>query len=151
MIMTNIDNSNLMIQKAMCGYTVCFNEQCPLHEQCLRWQVGQQMPRDEKECQCVNPHFEGVATEQCPMFRSDEKVRWAKGMTNIFTDDMPKKVEKAVRQALETRYNRTYFFEYRNGTRLIPPAMQEEIRNLFRQNGWTEEVQFDDFVDAYQW
>ena len=112
--MTNIDNSNLMIQKAMCGYTVCFNE-------------------------------------QCPMFRSDEKVCWAKGMTNIFTDDMPKKVEKAVRQALETRYNRTYFFEYRNGTRLIPPAMQEEIRNLFRQNGWTEDVQFDEFVDAYQW
>ena len=25
------------------------------------------------------------------------------------------------------------------------------IFNLFRQNGWTEEVQFDDFVDAYQW
>jgi len=29
--------------------------------------------------------------------------------------------------------------------------MQEEIRNLFRQNGWTEDVQFDEFVDAYQW
>lgn len=38
-----------MIQKAMSGYTVCFND-------------------------------------QCPMFRSDEKVRWAKGMTNIFAD-----------------------------------------------------------------
>ena len=112
--MTNIDNSNLMIQKVMCGYTVCFNE-------------------------------------QCPMFRSDEKVRWAKGMTNIFTDDMPKKVEKAVRQALETRYNRTSFFEYRNGTRLIHPAIQEEIRSLFREAGWKEDVHFDSYVEDYDW
>lgn len=149
--MTKKEDKNLMIQKAMNGYTVCFNEQCPLHEQCLRWRVGQQMPQDVEVCQCVNPHFEGVATDQCPMYRSDEKVRWAKGMTKIFTDDMPKKVEKAVRQALEIRYNRTYFFEYRNGTRLIHPDMQEEIRNLFRQNGWTEEVQFDEFVESYQW
>lgn len=149
-MMITKEDKNLMIQKATSGYTVCFNEQCPLHGQCLRWQVGQVTPHDEKECKCVNPHFEGVATDHCPMFRSNEKVRWAKGMTNIFTDDMPQKVEKAVRKALEGRYNRTYFFEYRNGTRLIPPAMQEEIRNLFRQNGWTEDVQFDGFVDAYE-
>ena len=151
MTMNNNEDKNLMIQKAMNGYTVCFNEQCPMHVQCLRWLVGQQMPSNVKECTCINPLYEGVATDLCPMYRSTQKVRWAKGMTNIFTDDMPQKVEKAVRRALEGRYNRTYFFEYRNGTRLIHPDMQEEIRNLFRQNGWTEEVQFDEFVDAYQW
>ena len=40
---------------------------------------------------------------------------------------------------------------YRNGSRLIPPALQEAIRNLFRDNGWTEEVQFDGYVEDYDW
>jgi hypothetical protein len=40
---------------------------------------------------------------------------------------------------------------YRNGSRLIPPALQENIRDLFRENGWTEEVQFDSYVEDYDW
>ena len=144
-------DKDLLIKKAASGYTVCFMNQCPLHEQCLRWMVGQSMPNDKEICQCVNPCFDGVATEQCAMCRPARKVLMAKGMENIFTDDMPKKVEPAVRTALIGRYNRTYFFEYRNGTRLIPPAMQEEIRDLFRRHGWTQEVQFDEFVEDYEW
>jgi hypothetical protein len=30
------------------------------------------------------------------MYRSDQKVRFAKGMLHIFTGDMPKRVEPAV-------------------------------------------------------
>ena len=40
---------------------------------------------------------------------------------------------------------------YRNGTRLIPPALQENIRNLFRVNEWTDEVTFDGYVEDYDW
>ena len=40
---------------------------------------------------------------------------------------------------------------YRNGSRLIPPALQENIRDLFRENRWTEEVQFDSYVEDYDW
>ncbi len=30
-------------------------------------------------------------------------------------------------------------------------AMQEEIRALFREYGWTEEVHFDSYVEEYAW
>lgn len=76
-----------------------------------------------------------------------QKALNARGMTRTFTDDMPLKVIKAVRNALMMKYNRTYFFEYRNGTRLIPPAMQQEIRDLFLRAGWQQEVQFDEYVE----
>ncbi len=145
------EDQNLMIQKATSGYTVCFANQCPQHELCLRWTVGQLMPSDVKDCQCVNPHFEEVATAHCPMFRPAEKTLWAKGMTRLFTDDMPQKVETGIRKELMKRYNRTYFFEYRNGTRLIPPAMQEEIRAVCRQYGWKADVQFDEYLENYGW
>ena len=85
------------------------------------------------------------------MCRKDQKVRFAKGMTHTFTSDMPKRVEPAVRQGIISLTNRTYYFEYRNGSRLIPPALQEDIRNLFRKSGWTEEVEFDSYVEDYNW
>ena len=47
--------------------------------------------------------------------------------------------------------NRTYYFEYRNGSRLIPPTLQEQIRDLFREKGWAGEVKFDSYVEDYDW
>ena len=141
----------LLIKKAQEGYTVCYVDTCPLRTQCIRWQVGPHVPNTHSTYRCVNPHFEGVASTECPMYRSDQKVRFARGMLHIFTGDMPKRVEPAVRNGVISKTNRTYYFEYRNGSRLIPPALQEKIRQLVRDNGWTEEVKFDDYVEDYDW
>lgn len=138
-------------EKAASGYAVCFAEACPLREQCLRWLVGQQIPATQKYITCVNHRQEGVGTEHCPHHRSARKVQMAQGMTHIFTDDMPKRVEPGVRNALIARQNRSYYFEYRNGKRLIPPSLQKEIRQLFRDFGWTEPVEFDGYVEEYEW
>ncbi len=72
-------------------------------------------------------------------------------MMNIFSNDMPRRVESAVRQGIIALTNRTYYFEYRNGSRLIPPALQQAIRDLFCTNGWTDEVEFDGYVEDYDW
>ena len=141
----------LLIKKAREGYTVCYVEACPLRTHCLRWLVGQNIPHTYSSYRCINPHFESVATTDCPMYRKDHKVRFAKGMTKMFTDDMPKCVEPGVRCGVIRKTNRTYYFEYRNGSRRIPPALQEYIRQLFRDKGWTEEVKFDDYEEDYDW
>ena len=144
-------SKRIINEKAQNGYMVCYQDQCPLRTQCLRWQVGQHVPNTHSSYWCVNPHFEAVETNECPTYRSDQKARFAKGMTHIFTSDMPKRVESAVRYGVIGLTNRTYYFEYRNGSRLIPPALQEAIRDLFRENGWKEEVQFDGYVEDYDW
>ena len=72
-------------------------------------------------------------------------------MPHIFTSDMPKRVESTVRYDIIAMTNHTYYYEYRNGSRLIPPALQENIRALFRENGWTGEVQFDSYIEDYDW
>ena len=72
-------------------------------------------------------------------------------MKNIFNADMPRKVEPFVRQRLIGKHCRTYYFEYRRGARLMPPSVQEEVRSLFREAGWNEEVHFDSYVEDYDW
>ncbi len=141
----------LLIEKAKEGYTVCYVDVCPLRTHCLRWLVGGHVPHTYSSYRCVNPHFEDVATAECPMYRSDQKVRFAKGMQHIFTGDMPARLEPAVRRDVIKLSNRTYYFEYRNGSRLIPPVLQELIRKTFRINGWKEEVNFDGYVEDYDW
>lgn len=141
----------IFAEQARNGYTVCFAEQCPLREQCLRWKVGQQMPDTKSYYHCVNPRFEGVATEHCSLFRSTEKVKFAKGMLHIFNGDMPRKVEPFVRSRLIGSHCRTYYYEFRKGARLISPKIQEEIRALFREAGWNEPVEFDSYVEDYDW
>ena len=68
----------LLIKKAKEGYTVCYIEECPLRTQCLRWLAGPYVPHDHSTYRCVNPHFEGVASAECPLYRNDQKVRFAR-------------------------------------------------------------------------
>ena len=114
-------SKELLIEKAKEGYTVCYVDECPLRTQCLRWQVGPHVPNTHSTYRCVNPHFEGVATTECPMYRSAQKVRFAKGMLHTFTSDMPKRLEPAVRQGVISLTNRTFYFEYRKYVRYQTP------------------------------
>lgn len=138
-------------EKAVSGYTVCFAAQCPLKDRCLRWKVGRQMPDTKSSYHCVNPHYQDVATEHCPLFRQSEKVQFAQGMMHIFNANMPRRVEPYVRSHFIASHCKTYYYEYRNGERLISPAIQEEIRDLFREAGWNQEVHFDSYVEDYEW
>ena len=138
-------------EKAENGYTFCFADKCPLKERCLHYLVGQQMSDTRSTYSCVNPRFQDVGTANCSLFRKAEKVKYAKGMMHIFNNDMPRKVEPYVRNNLIASHCKTYYYEFRNGTRLIHPAIQEEIRALFRQAGWNHEVHFDSYVEDYDW
>ena len=42
-------------------YFVCFADQCPLHETCLRWEVGQYVDADEVAIMSMNPRNRKIA------------------------------------------------------------------------------------------
>lgn len=141
----------LFTEKAANGYTVCYVAGCPLSGQCLRSSVGKYYPSRLTVAKCVNPLHDNVGTDKCPLYRTGSKVQMACGMTRMFTDDMPKSVVSQVRGELMERYKRTTYFEYRKGNKLISPAMQADIRRLFRKAGWDGDVKFDSYVEDYDW
>ncbi len=137
--------------KASDGYIVCYAEGCPKKEQCLRWLVGQQMPATKNFITNVNLQSKDVGTDKCPHFRNKKKVKIAIGMTHIFNGDMPARVEPFVRHRIISNHCRTYYYEFRNGSRPIMPAVQEEIRSVFREAGWNKPVEFDKYIEDYEW
>lgn len=148
---TMMTEPDIFKQKALSGYAVCFAEQCPLKEHCLHYLVGQQLPDTRSSFHCINPRYQDVATDHCPLFRPSAKVKFAQGMMHIFNADMPRRIEPFVRSNLIANYCKTYYYEFRNGKRLISPAIQDEIRALFREANWTEDIHFDSYVEDYDW
>ncbi len=99
------------------GWRYCFHAQCPMKDQCLRYQT-------------------------CRFFRKDEKVVLATGFLIAGNSQMNERF-RAMRHSL-THYlggNGTYYL-YRNGKKWLTPRQQADIRALFRHAGYKEEVVF---------
>ena len=138
-------------EKAQKGYTVCFIESCPKHGQCLRYQVGQHGKTLPYVVPSVNPLNPEVKSGNCPLFKSEELQRMAKGMMHLLTDDMPSRTEKAIRHELFAYFGRTLYYEYRKGLHLLSPKQQEDIADILKFCGWKKEPQFDEYVEDYDW
>lgn len=146
----NSEDLIILKDKAKHGFVVCFNKECCRRESCLRWLAKDFIPQDTFVQKSVNLASEAVQSEYCPMFLKDQKVKMGKGMIHLF-EDMPRKIGDTLRTLLINEYKRTYFYEYRNGTRLITPSMQDYIAKVCKQCGWDKSVTFDEYVEAYEW
>ena len=146
----NCDDLTILKDKAEHGFVVCFNKECYRREYCLRWLAKDFVPQDTFVQKSVNLASEAVQGEDCPMFLKDQKVKMGKGMIHLF-EDMPRKMGDTLKALLINEYKRTYFYEYRNGTRLITPSMQDHIANVCKQCGWDKSVTYDEYVEDYEW
>lgn len=146
----NSDDFTILKDKAEHGFVVCFNKECYRREHCLRWLAKDYVPQNTFVQKSVNLASEAVQGGDCPMFLKDQKVKMGKGMIHLF-EDMPRKMGDTLKALLINEYKRTYFYEYRNGKRLITPSMQEHITNLCKQCGWDKSVTYDEYVEDYEW
>ena len=122
------------------GWRYCFHAQCPMKDQCLRYQTAQALPESYEMGEAVFPG--ALKNGRCRFFRKDEKVVLATGFLIAGNSQMSERF-RAMRLSL-TRYlggNGTYYL-YRNGKKWLTPQQQADIRALFRRAGYKEEVVF---------
>jgi hypothetical protein len=129
------------------GYIYCFNDGCPKHEECLRWIATKQM-----DAKCTTAHTvlpKVLSMKNCPHYRKAELKRMAWGFNKLFAE-VKSKDETLLRNEMKSYLggNGTYS-RYKLGRRLLTPAQQEHIIALFRARGYTEGLEFDHYVTAY--
>lgn len=124
------------------GWRYCFNAQCPMKDQCLRFQTALALSDSYEWGEAVFPG--ALKNGKCRFFRKDEKVLLA---TGFVSKNQPRMNEMfvAMRHRL-TQYlggNGTYYL-YRNGKKWLTPRQQADIRAIFRRAGYQEEVVFSE-------
>ena len=128
------------IKQIPSGWRYCFHAQCPMKDQCLRYQTAQALPESYEMGEAVFPG--ALKNGRCRFFRKDEKVVLATGFLIAGNSQMNERF-RAMRHSL-THYlggNGTYYL-YRNGKKWLTPRQQADIRALFRHAGYKEEVVF---------
>lgn len=128
------------------GWKFCFNSECPMHGECLRFQAALEMPEDREWGSAVFPP--ALKNGQCKYFRKDEKVTLASGFltSDPILNDMYVKLRLKLTAYLGG--NGTYYL-YRNGKKWLSPTQQEGIREIFRKAGYRDAVIFKEQKEDY--
>ncbi len=131
-------------------YRLCVKTDCPRAAECLRNIALAMVSPDELSIQVINPVYLSTIEGDCPMFRSAEKVRYARGFVRMLSG-LTVAQANVLRQTLEHDFGHTRYFRLRAGERLIDPATQEHIRQAMVRIGVTDLPDFDAYVEEYDW
>ena len=131
-------------------YRLCVKTDCPRAAECLRNIALAMVSPDELSIQVINPVYLSTIEGDCPMFRSAEKVRYARGFVRMLSG-LTVAQANVLRQTLEHDFGHTRYFRLRAGERLIDPATQGHIRQAMVRIGVTDFPDFDAYVEEYDW
>lgn len=131
-------------------YALCLNDQCPKADSCLRRLCVQSMPA-EKECwNIVSPKRLADLKGDCPFFRSNRKVRYAKGCINML-DCLPYNKRKATINHLMACFGQRTYYRVRKGERLLSPDEQQTVLDIIKQHYADTTSEFDAYIEDYAW
>ena len=131
-------------------YRLCVKTDCPRAAECLRSIALTMVSPDEQCIQVINPAYLSTIEGDCPVFRSAEKVRYARGFVKMLSG-LTVSQANLLRQTLEHDFGHARYFRLRAGERLIDPATQEHIRQAMVRIGITDLPDFDAYVEEYDW
>lgn len=146
----NNEEQEIVFREKAASYIVCFIDQCPLRQECLRWLVGQHVNPSLTTYKSVNPRNPEHGGEQCKMFRKKVRVMMKRGFKNMY-HDMPGHLESVIRSLLITKWGRKHYFEMRKGDRLITPSQQDDVVRICKKCGWTGPIVYDSEQEDWLW
>ena len=131
-----MEQKKLLWSDVPADWALCFNNDCPMAEHCLRRRAAGLAPRELTVAQAL-------ADGQCRYYASTEPVRYARGFKHIY--DMVRKADYTSMRVTITGAlsGCRLYYDYMNGRRALSPEQQEMIRGVFRSYGYDEDVQFD--------
>lgn len=132
------------------NYPACINQQCPKADHCLRQLAEQSLPDTVEFWSYARPKQVASPDYDCPFYRSNKKVRYAKGVLKTFSDLSNKQIQ-AIRRHLTDHFCERTYYRIRKGERVLSPSEQEFLKDVFRQCGITAPLEFDAYFEDFEW
>lgn len=122
-------------------WAICFQNECPMADACLRHAIGRLAPADLTHHTIVLPAAR--QGDHCTLFVSKEPVLVARGMQHLLPS-MPAELKSRVLRGLYDIFgSRAQYYRYREGRYPITPEQQHRVTSLFRSCGIRQEPVFD--------
>ena len=131
-------------EKVPTNYTLCIKGDCPKAANCLRHVAVAMMPAEVQRWSIVSPAYLAQMEGECPMYRSAEKVRYARGFVRMVRT-LPVNISEMVMHKLIARFGRNGYYDMRKGKLAIAPAEQEIIRIVVAECDAQQEAEFDGY------
>lgn len=132
------------------NFAHCLNEQCPQASACLRQLVTRRIPLSKKTFTIINPAVPDPTGKHCCYFLPDQLQQFVKGISHLY-DKLPYKEALLIKEQLISHFGRTAYYRFKRKERYINPADQQYIRQLFLSKGFTDEPQYDEYTELYEW
>ena len=141
--MNIMEKLDLKFENVPNNWAVCFNNDCPLKEQCLRYQAAITVP--DGVCYGMSVWPQAYKNGQCRMFAEIKTVTMAWGFSQLYKD-LRHEDYKEIRTRMEDHFGRAgNYYRYNRGEKLLTPADQQWIQQLFARYGYTADVVFDHY------
>ena len=143
-----MEQRKLIFQDAPWGYQLCFNSKCPKADECLHYQVGLLAPSTKTKGAAIYPA--AWKNGDCPHYRSCQPVQLAWGFTNLYRH-LPAQLASAARMHIRAHLSSgmSTYYRYHHGERFLSPKQQEEILDIMKVYGPTDDLRFDHYVTSY--
>ncbi len=137
-------------EKVPYQYAMCLNRECSKANTCLRQLTAQSAPEKIEHWVIISPKHLAAQQRNCSYYRSNAKVRYAKGFIRML-ENLPYKQMQTVILHLMSYFGRRTYYRSRKGERLLSLSEQQHVLNILKHCGVSTPQQFDAYVEAYDW
>lgn len=129
------------------GYHLCFNKECEMHGECIRFLAGEHVPAVLMGGPSVYPN--ASKDGHCPYFKKTRVIHGAWGFRNLFKG-IPQKDAQSLK-ARVTNYlgGPVEAHKYQFGEEVLTPEQQQHIKEMFEEMGYTNDLVYDGFTFVY--
>lgn len=132
------------------GFARCYQERCPLKENCLRYYLAQHEESEAHSVLIVNPRRIPEDASKCAYYKGMKKIRVAWGLKHLF-DEVPAKQLYSLRSGIIASIGRTRYYRCYRMEQGLTPADQQIIAAAFRKYDLTIKPNYDHFTEEYDW
>ena len=129
------------------NWALCFQNDCPMCDTCLRYAVGKLTPASVTRHKTVLPTAR--REDGCRHYVEAKRVLIARGMTNLYKDLKRWEAEELRSRVKRCFSSRMQYYRHRKGIYPITPEMQANIARIFSDFKPGLQPHFDDLTETF--
>ena len=128
-------------------WALCFQNECPLHENCQRWVAGSYAPKRVIVRPCIIGG--GTSDKECRHYVKAEPLTLAYGFHDLFSHVRRNEYTTLFNKVIQIFGSRSAYYRCKRGERPTMPSQQEALRNLFSSYDYGDAVVFERTQQTY--